>query len=44
MQQLGDDQQQIAEKIASLSKQLQNHAEQLSRERHKQAKDLDRGL
>ena len=42
MQQLGDDQQQIAEKIASLSKQLQNHAEQLSRERHKQAKDLDR--
>nr|MCS5552651.1 DNA repair protein RecN [SAR324 cluster bacterium] len=44
MQQLGDDQQQIAEKIASLSKQLQNHAEQLSRERHKQAKDLDRAV
>ena len=44
MRQLGDDQQQIAEKIASLSKQLQNHAEQLSRERHKQAKDLDRAV
>jgi len=44
MQQLGDDQQQIAEKIDSLTKQLQKHAEELSRERHKQAKNLDRAV
>ena len=44
MQHFGEDQQQIAEKIASLNKQLQKHAEELSRERHKQAKNLDRAV
>ena len=42
VQQLGDDQQQLAEKITSLTKRLQKLAVELSRERHKHSKNLDR--
>ena len=41
MQQLGDDQRHIAEKIATLTKQLKKHSDELSRKRHKKAKILD---
>ena len=44
MQHLGDDQQRVAEKIASLTKQLQKLAEELSGERHKHVKKLDRAV
>ena len=44
MQHLGDDQQQINKKIVKLTKQLKKYAEELSRERYKNAKNLDRAV
>ena len=44
MQHLGDDQQQITEKIVKLTKELQKYAEELSKQRKKNAKNLDRAV
>ncbi len=44
MQQFGDDQKEIKKKIDSLTKQLRNYAEKLSRERHKISKNLDHAV